>query len=103
MKNLVRHDGIIYIREFEVPEDSLMYAGYALYTPKTKKDRVNKDVRVGQVWASSDPRRLSSFRIVDITSDVVTVQPVYPKGGYSRALLLDAFQKTGPKGYKRLS
>lgn len=65
--------------------------------------RTNPCVQVGQTWRSSDPRRLSAFRVVDLTSDVVLVEPIYPKGRSQRALLLDAFLLTGSKGYTRLS
>ena len=65
--------------------------------------RTNANVQSDQVWQSSDPRRLSAFRVADLTADVLLVEPIYPKGRPQRALRLDAFLLTGTKGYTRLS
>lgn len=68
-----------------------------------KGQRSNCNVQMGQIWASSDPRRLSAFQVADVTSDVVLVESVYPKGRAQRALRLEAFLLTNQKGYHRLS
>lgn len=65
--------------------------------------RTNANVQVGQTWQSSDPRRLSAFRVIDLTSDVVLVDPIYPRCRPQRGVRLDAFLLTGTKGYTRLS
>lgn len=65
--------------------------------------RTNANVQVGQTWQSSDPRRLFAFRVTDVTSDVVTIESIYPKKGQTRVVRLDAFLLTGTKGYHRLS
>ncbi len=65
--------------------------------------RTNDNVQPGQVWRSSDPRRLSAFRVIDVTADVVFGEPIYPESRYNRTLALAAFLLTGSKGYTRLS
>ena len=70
------------------------------------KVRTNFGLRIGQVWRSSDPRRLSAFRIVDFHSIVkrnrilgtdVEVVSVYPERPGSRRIRADHFQILGPK------
>lgn len=69
--------------------------------------RVNDRVQVGQVWRSSDPRRLSAFRILEVyvLDQFVHVESVYPQThrAFLRVIALEAFKLTGPKGYHRIS
>lgn len=65
--------------------------------------RKNANVRPGQTWQSSDPRRLFAFQVTDVTSDVVSIRSVYPKKAVNRTVRLETFLLTGPKGYHRLS
>lgn len=65
--------------------------------------RSNGNVRPGQMWASSDPRRLSAFRVTDVAHEAATVEAVYPETGRRRFLPVAAFLLTGSKGYHRLS
>lgn len=65
------------------------------------------NVKPGQVWRSSDPRRLSCFCIVSVIRDVcdgwmVDVVGIYPNTK-PRWLPLASFGVTGPKGYTRMS
>lgn len=67
--------------------------------------RTNACVEVGQVWRSSDPRRLSAFKIEAVVedADVVRIITIYPHDRWFRAIDRVAFQTTGPKGYTRMS
>lgn len=66
---------------------------------------------VGQVWASNDPRRLSAFRIIEVSGTqgckddpgFIIGEPVYPKTGRLRCVALEAFHVTGQKGYRRIA
>lgn len=64
-------------------------------------------VEMGQVWRSSDPRRLSAFRIVARTPEharVLSLYPLVPPPSWGlRWIPLDRFLVTGPKGYTRVS
>lgn len=62
------------------------------------KQRLNNRVVPGQVWRSSDPRRLSAFEIVAV-GDYILAENVYPDEGLPRTLRRAAFQILGPKGY----
>lgn len=70
--------------------------------------RSNANVRADQVWRSSDPRRLSAFRVVAVYADdqfveVRSLYPIDPRRSRLRALRLESFTETGPKGYTRIS
>lgn len=64
--------------------------------------RSNKRPGIGQIWRSSDPRRLMAFRIAAVGIASVLVESVYP-GTLDRCVSLSRFQITGPKGYTRMS
>jgi hypothetical protein len=70
------------------------------------KERQHVDVRVGQVWRSSDPRRLTAFRIIRIEDWAVFVEAVYPSvqdGGWKAwPMTTGAFRRLGQKGYMRV-
>lgn len=59
-------------------------------------------VVAGQLWRSSDPRRLSAFRIIDVIGALAFLGPVYPARGPRRFVRLGAFRVTGSKGYTLL-
>jgi hypothetical protein len=62
----------------------------------------------GQVWRSSDPRRLSAFRIDHVTGphrydSIVFTTPVYPLDAKPRVLRVEDFHRLGAKGFVRVS
>lgn len=79
--------------------------------------RANAIPRVGQVWKSSDPRRLSAFRIMHVDQPWLVDEGVVSErhvdiemitnpgitGRTARTLTLARFQVLGPKGYTRVS
>lgn len=56
-------------------------------------------LNVGQIWMSSDPRRLSWFTIEEIEGDDIIVRN--GSNARLRTVCRCAFQVTGPRGYMR--
>jgi hypothetical protein len=70
--------------------------------------RANYIPRAGQVWKSSDPRRLSAFRIVSVDHavDCAYTELITNPGAIgrtARTIALARFQVLGPKGYTRVA
>lgn len=69
--------------------------------------RRNDHVRFGQVWALSDPRRLSCFIVLNVfTNDegekIVCCVPLYPRKKPHFTVPFRKFLETGSRGYHRL-
>lgn len=70
--------------------------------------RQHVPLAVGQVWRSSDPRRLSAFKIDYVTGQrrydsIVFTTSVYPPRFGFRVLRVDDFHRLGSKGFVRVS
>lgn len=72
--------------------------------------RTHLTVAPGQLWQSSDRRRLTLVRVAYVyqwkpDSDIgqVAVDAVYPPNGHKRELPLRRFLVTGSKGYMRVA
>lgn len=73
--------------------------------------RQNHNVQVGQVWRSSDPRRLRAIRVESVHAEprdypqeaVVTVLYPRPAGSALQTVPFRAFLTTGTKGLVRVS
>jgi hypothetical protein len=73
--------------------------------------RANATPRAGQVWKSSDPRRLSAFRIIDVVirkgregwADAELITNPGISGRTAMRIPLPRFQVLGHKGYTRVS
>lgn len=59
--------------------------------------RSHAELKVGQIWRSSDPRRLRAFRVTEITDHHVICKNI--QTGRIDEIRRAAFQATGTKGY----
>lgn len=70
------------------------------------KQRSNIKLEIGQIWQSSDPRRLRAVQILETTAALVRVFPVYPcRYPFNMPYWTDIveFARLGSKGYTRVS
>lgn len=65
--------------------------------------RTNARIEVGQVWRSSDPRRLSAFKIVIYPPKRAEAAQSYYRLYDLKLFRAEVFLRTGPKGYTRMS
>lgn len=66
--------------------------------------RTNKNIRPGQTWRDSDPRRLRLLRVIRVTPEQDVICTVlYPASFGVPTVPLRRFLTTGPKGLTRMS